>query len=202
MKGWLGLLFAGLLGLASPGWAAEDAATALVRQTSERMLSTLKARRAEVARQPELIYRLVGEIVVPHFDFQRITQAALGRHWGQATPAQQRGLTEAFQQILVRTYAKALLNYSGQEILYLPLRPGRDAGDVTVATQVQEAGAPPVPINYRLYLKDGAWKVYDVIIDNVSLIANYRSSFANRIRTEGIEGLIQSLNEMNRGGKD
>lgn len=201
MNPWRWLLVVGLLAFAGPGWATDDAATALVRQTSERMLSTLKARRAEVDRQPELIYRLVAEIVVPHFDFQRITQAALGRHWGQATPAQRRALTEAFQQVLVRTYAKALLSYSGQDILYLPLRPGRDAGDVTVATQVQEAGAPPIPISYRLYLKEGAWKVYDVSIDNVSLIANYRSSFANRIRTEGIDGLIQSLDDMNRGGK-
>lgn len=201
MSRWIWLVVAGLLGLSSPGWATQDVASTLVRQTSERMLTTLKARRTEVDQRPELIYRLVGEIVVPHFDFQRITQSALGRHWGQATPAQQQALTAAFQEILVRTYAKALLSYSGQEIIYLPLRPGRDAGDVTVATQVQEPGAPPVPINYRLYLKEGVWQVYDVVIDNVSLIANYRSSFATRIRSEGIDGLIQSLNQMNRGGQ-
>lgn len=201
MKRWLGWVLVGLLslGIWGPGWATQDLASSLVRETSERMLTTLKARRTEVEQHPELIYRLVSEIVVPHFDFQRITQSALGRHWGQATPAQQLALTDGFQQVLVRTYAKALLSYSGQEIIYLPLRPGRDAGDVTVATQVQEPGTPGIPINYRLYLKDGAWKVYDVVIDNVSLIANYRSSFANRIRSDGIDGLIKSLDELNRG---
>ncbi len=196
------LMLALTLCLPVVGWAADDMASALVRNTSERMLTTLKERRAEIDRQPQLIYRLVREIVVPHFDFQRITQAALGRHWGQATPQQQAALTNEFQQLLVRTYAKALLGYSGQDILYLPLRPGRDAGDVTVATQVQEAGAPALAINYRLYLKDGDWKVYDLIIDNVSLITNYRSSFANRIRTEGIDGLIQSLVQLNQGGRE
>ena len=181
-------------------WAAEDMASALVRDTSDRMLATLKARHSEIDQRPQLIYQLVGQIVVPHFDFERITQAAMGRYWRQATPQEQAELVHQFEQLLVRTYAKALLSYSDQEILYLPLRPGRDSGDVTVATQVQEPGAPPIPINYRLYLKDGAWKVYDVFIDNVSLIANYRSSFANQIRRDGIRGLITTLNDRNDGG--
>lgn len=202
MNRWIKHLTALVLLLPSLVWGGEDMASALVRDTSDRMLSTLKARRGEVDQQPQLIYQLVGQIVVPHFDFQRITQAALGRYWHQASPQEQTELVRQFQQMLVRTYAKALLSYSDQEILYLPLRPGRDAGDVTVATQVQEPGAPPIPINYRLYLKDGAWKVYDVIIDNVSLIANYRSSFANEIRRDGIGGLIKTLNERNDGGRE
>lgn len=181
--------------------AAEDLATALVRNTSERMLSTLETRRAEIDRNPSLIYALVEGIVLPHFDFERITQSAVGRHWREATPAQREALVNGFRQVLVRTYAQALLGYSGEEIRYLPVKPGRQSDSVTVSTEVRGRGAPPIPIDYRLYLKGGAWKVYDVVVDNVSLVSNYRSSFAAQVRQGGIDGLIARLQEMNARGQ-
>lgn len=181
--------------------AAEDLATALVRNTSERMLSTLETRRAEIDRNPSLIYALVEDIVLPHFDFERITQSAVGRHWREATPAQREALVNGFRQVLVRTYAQALLGYSGEEIRYLPVKPGRQSDSVTVSTEVRGRGAPPIPIDYRLYLKGGAWKVYDVVVDNVSLVSNYRSSFATQVRQGGIDGLIARLQEMNARGQ-
>ena len=197
-------LLAALLGVAlTVGLAggSQDLASHLVKDRSERMLRTLEARRGELERSPQLIYELVGEIVVPQFDFERITRSALGRHWHAASPRQRLALIEQFQQMLVRTYAKALLNYAGQQIRYLPLRPGRRTGDVTVSTEVQEPGAPPIPIKYDLYLKGGAWKVYDVTIDGVSLVSNYRSSFAAQIRRGGIDGLIDRLQSQNGVGQ-
>jgi phospholipid transport system substrate-binding protein len=164
------------------------------------MLAVLEERRGELDRDPRLIYQLVDQIVVPNFDFERITRSAVGRYWRKAKAAQRTALVNEFQQLLVRTYAKALLTYSGQEIHYLPLRPGRKPGSVTVHTEVSEGGAPPIPIDYRLYLKDGVWKVYDVTIDGISLVANYRSSFAAEIRRNGIDGLIQVLQKRNRDG--
>jgi len=196
-------LFAGMVLwlLTGAGMAASpDMASALVKDTSQRMLATLEKRRAEVDRDPTLIYKLVQEILVPHFDFERITQAAVGRYWTQATPAQQQALTNGFRELLIRTYAKALLRYSGQEIRYLPVRPGSDASSVTVSSEIVQAGAAPLPIDYKLYLKGGAWKVYDVVIDNVSLVTNYRGSFAAQIRQGGIDGLVQRLGEMNAKG--
>ncbi len=188
---WLWLL-TGVAVAASP-----DMASALVKDTSSRMLSTLEKRRAEVDRDSTLIYKLVSEILAPHFDFGRITQSAVGRHWAQATPAQQQALTQGFKELLIRTYAKALLRYSGQEIRYLPVRPGADANSVTVASEIVQRGGPPLPVDYKLYLKDGAWKVYDVVIDNVSLVTNYRGSFAAQIREGGIDGLVKRLGDMN-----
>ncbi len=196
----LGILAIMLL-CCAPILAAEDMASALVRNTSDQMLSALESHRAEIDRNPERIYGLVDRIVVPHFDFERITQSAVGRYWRRATPRQRTELTRQFQQLLVRTYAKALLSYSGQQIRYLPVRPGGEPNSVTVATQVRESGGPPVPIDYRLYLKDGAWKVYDIAIDHVSLVSNYRSSFAAQIRDNGIDGLIQRLRDMNEKGR-
>jgi phospholipid transport system substrate-binding protein len=193
------LLIAALL-FGSGAWAAQDAATALVRDVSERMLAALEKRRAEIDRNPSLIYGMVDQILVPHFDFAKITQAAVGRHWRQASPAQREALTEGFREVLIRTYAQALLNYSGEEIRYLPVKPGRRESTVTVSTEVREPGGLPVPIDYRMYLKGHQWKVYDVVIDNVSLISNYRDSFNTRIRRDGIDGLIQRLAEMNTKG--
>jgi phospholipid transport system substrate-binding protein len=177
-----------------------DMASALVKSTTDRMLKVLEQRRAEVDARPEIIYDLVNEIVVPNFDFERITQYAMGRYWRQAGVEQRKVLVEEFRRLLVRTYAKALLNYSGQKIRILPLRPGSREGQVRVHTEVNEPGGPTVPIDYQMYLKAGAWKVYDVIIDGVSLVSNYRSSFATEIRRGGIAGLIQALKNRNQTG--
>lgn len=186
---------------AGPAAAAEDMASALVRDTSERMLTVLQERRADIDRNPSLIYGLVDKIVLPHFDFERITQTAVGKHWRDASAQQRRALVEAFRQVLVRTYARALLSYSGEEIRYLPVKPGRSPSMVTVSTEVREPGAPPVPVDYRLYLQGGAWKVYDVVIDHVSLVSNYRGSFNAEVRKGGIDGLIARLQEMNARGQ-
>lgn len=197
--------FLSLVALCSLVWgsgvlAASDDATALVKRTTERMLSTLEARRAEVNRNPAIIFGMVDEILAPHFDFQKITQGALGPNWRVASPAQQKALTEAFKQVLVRTYARSLLNYSGQEIRYLPVRPGSRENTVTVSTEVREPGASPIPIDYRMYNSGAGWQVYDVIVNNASLVSNYRTSFSTEIKEKGIDGLISKLSEMNRKG--
>jgi phospholipid transport system substrate-binding protein len=180
---------------------APDMASALVQDTTDRMLKALEKRRSDLDSTPGLIYDLVYEIVVPNFDFERITQYAVGRYWRDANAQQRQALVDEFQQLLVRTYAKALLNYSGQEIKILPLRPGSREGHVVVHTEVNESGGPSVPIDYQMYLKSGAWKVYDVSIDGVSLVANYRSSFATEIRRKGIDGLIRTLKARNDKGR-
>lgn len=186
---------------AGPAAAAEDMASALVRATSERMLTVLQERRADIDRNPSLIYGLVDKIVLPHFDFERITQGAVGQYWRKASPAQQRDLVNRFKQVLVRTYARSLLNYSGEEIRYLPLRPGSRSNTVTVSTEVSEPGGAPIPIDYRMYNNGSGWKVYDVVINNASLVGNYRSSFAAEIRQKGVDGLITKLGDMNSKGQ-
>jgi phospholipid transport system substrate-binding protein len=179
---------------------APDLASALVKDTTDRMLAALQTRRAELDEKPALIYGLVDEIVIPHFDFERITGSAMGRHWRQASPEQKQALIRAFRQMLVRTYAKALLTYAEQEILILPLRPGKRPEQVTVRTEVKQSGGPAIPIDYQLYLKGDAWKVFDIAIDGISLVANYRSSFDAQVRRDGIDGLIRALDARNADG--
>ncbi len=192
---WLALLIALLAGPAA-GNGAE--AQALVRSTADRVLAEVKANKARLDRDTSGIYDLVQRYVVPHFDFARMTQSAMGRHWRSATEQQRIALTREFQEMLVRTYAVALLNYSGQQIEYLPLRSSASDDDVMVQTKVSDSGAPPIPIDYRLSRSVGAWKVYDVTIDGVSLVSNYRSMFAEQVQRTGVDGLIKQLSDRNR----
>mgnify|MGYP001818201438 FL=1 len=195
----LRILLAGLIMLSSFAVAAtiEDPQR-IVRDTGDRVLAEVTERRAELEADPSLIYPLVEDTVVPHFDFRRMSQSALGRFWRKADEAQKEAVTIEFRQLLVRTYATALLGYSGQKIQYLPVqyRPGDDK--VMIPTRVAAPDAPPIPVNYRLRLKDQEWKVYDVVIDGVSLITNYRSQFTAEVRRGGIDGLISSLADKNR----
>jgi len=170
----------------------------VVRQTSDQILQELMSRKQELQESPGKIYDLVEHIVLPRFDFQRMSQLVLGKYWPRATPEQKEAFVHAFRQLLVRTYATALLNYSGEEIAYLPNRQEANANNATVNTEVKASGALPIPIDYRLYMKDAEWMVYDVSIDGISLVSNYRTSFASQIRRYKLNGLIQKLEQRNQ----
>ncbi len=184
---------------ASAADATDDPAR-LVRNTAEYVLGQVRARKAELERNTAGIYELVEKEVVPHFDFRRMVRSAVGRYWRRASEAQKQKLADEFRELLVRSYATMLLGYSDEQIEYLPFHARPGDRRVVVRTRVRTRdGAPPVPIDYRLYRnRNGEWKVYDVVVDGVSLVSNYRASFANEIRKGGIEGLIRSLAEHNR----
>jgi len=195
---WIRAMIGGLVMLSSFAVAAVGDPQQMVRETGDKVLAEVTARKAELEARPELIYPLVESTVLPHFDFREMSQSALGRFWRDASEDQKAGLTREFRELLVRTYASALLGYSGQQIEYLPAQIPADATNVMIPTRITSAGAPPVPINYRLKLEDSKWMVYDVVIDGVSLITNYRSQFAAVVRRNGIDGLIATLADKNR----
>ena len=184
--------------LGAPLAVASVSPTDMVKDTADRILTTFQENRADLEGKPEKIYRLVDEIVLPHFDFQRMSQLVLGKYWRQASPEQRERFTHEFRTLLVRTYSKALEQYRDQTINYLPMRGDEQSGDVLVRTEVQQSDGYPIPIYYSLYLVEGQWKVYDVVIDNVSLVTNYRSSFASDIRKAGLDNLIARLAERNQ----
>ncbi len=184
-----------------PAFAVSDP-LALVRDTSNRVLLEILNRKDELTESPGKIYRLIDDILIPRFDFYRMSRLVLGKYWRRAADYQQAAFVREFRELLVRTYASALLNYSGQEIKYLPLRLVPGATRVVVNTEVREGrGTPAIPIKYSLYLAEDDWMVYDVTIDGVSLVSNYRSSFAAQVRRYRIDGLIKKLTERNRRGR-
>jgi phospholipid transport system substrate-binding protein len=135
--------------------------------------------------------------VLPHFNFTAMTALAMGQNWRKATPEQRKRLTEEFKTLLVRTYASALAAYSDQKFDYRPLRAKPTDTDVIVNVRVIQPGAQPVPIDYSMEKTASGWKVYDVMVGGVSLVANYRTEFANTVRETGIEGLIKNMQAKN-----
>ncbi|HHM04845.1 MAG TPA: ABC transporter substrate-binding protein [Gammaproteobacteria bacterium] len=170
----------------------------LVQKTSEEILGKVREERAAIDNNPRRLYQLVNEIVLPHFDFERMSRWVLGKYWRRASPQQRRRFVAEFRSLLVRTYAKSLAEYTDNKIEYLPLRRRPGAEEVTVRTEVEQAGGFPIPIDYSLYLQGGSWKVFDVVIDGVSLVTNYRSTFASEVRRGGLDKLIADLADRNQ----
>ncbi len=183
------LLFSGVAQAQSP----ED----LIKETTDAVLADIKVNLEHYKKDPASLYLFVKETVLTHFDFERMTNLALGRYRRQMSDKQKAEMNEVFQELLVRTYSKALLEYEDQGVAYLPSKGSIKKGDVTVRTEIEQPGGFPIPLNYKLYLKDGVWRVYDISVDNVSLVTNYRSSFSRQIKKSGIDGLIKSLRERN-----
>lgn len=181
--------------------AAEMAPDALVKETSRDVLEIVKKDKDIQAGSKQKIYALVDAKVLPHFDFKRMTQLAVGKSWRQATPAQQDELVKEFRTLLVRTYSTSLSTYKNQVIDYKPLRMESGDTDVTVRTVVNQPGGQPIPIDYGLQKTADGWKVYDVVVDNISLVTNYRGSFSSEIRKSGIDGLIKVLVDKNRAAE-
>ena len=136
--------------------------------------------------------------VLPHFNFNAMTALAMGQNWAKASPEQKKRLTEEFKTLLVRTYASALAAYSEQKFDFRPLRAKPTDTDVTVNVRVLQPGAQAVPIDYSMEKTASGWKVYDVMVGGVSLVANYRTEFSNTVRASGIDGLIRELEKKNQ----
>jgi phospholipid transport system substrate-binding protein len=141
---------------------------------------------------------VIEEKVLPHFNFGAMTALAMGQNWNKASAEQKRQLTEAFRSLLVRTYASALAAYSTQKFDFRPLRAKSTDTDVTVNVRVLQPGAQPVTLDYSMEKTANGWKVYDVMVGGVSLVANYRTEFANTVRASGIDGLIRDLQAKNK----
>jgi phospholipid transport system substrate-binding protein len=199
----ISLVFLTLIGIGTQGVAAVQSPQALIEDTSNKMITALRENKAELQADNSKLYGLVQEIVLPHFDFDLMSRWVLGKYWRQATPEQRRQFVDEFRTLLVRSYAGALLEYSNEDITFPPSPDvAEDAEKVTVRSVVGSGGQDSIPINYSLRRRDGAWKVYDVKVDGISLVINYRSTFANQIRDDGIDAVISDLEQRNAKGTE
>jgi phospholipid transport system substrate-binding protein len=197
---WIFILLTAVSFYASPTIADEmTAPELLVKTATDDMLLALKEHKVELEADPDNIFPLVQNILMPHFDFEKMSKLALGKNWNKATDAQKERFIEEFKLLLVRTYSTALLEYTNEEIKMLPFRDDLSKKRVNVAMEVTQTAGPSIPMTLSLYLNDEeTWKVYDVKIDGISLVTNYRSSFASQIRKDGMDKLIESLAERNK----
>ena len=177
---------------------AVDSARLLVMDVSNRVIRALSKDPDLAERDPASMYKLLNAIVVPHFDFDATAKLVLGRHWRDMNPQQRQAFVQEFSTHLVRFYASSLVKFRDQTIDYKPLRAPEAADDVAVHTEVKPESGPSIPIVYRMHLKGGDWKVYDVSIDGISLVASNRSSFAAEIRQGNVDTLTARLARINR----
>lgn len=131
--------------------------------------------------------------LLPHFNARRATQMAMGANWRRATAEEQERLVEEFTKLLVRTYSGALAGYRDQAIEYRPTRTRPEDTEATVRSFVRQAGAQPIAIEYDMEKGADGWKVYDVRVGGIGLVATYRTSFAEEVRNRGVAGLISTL---------
>ncbi len=185
--------------LAASGALAQETPDALVKRVSEETLQTIKSDPQIQAGNQQRIRDLIETKLLPNFDFERMTALAMGRNWRSATPDQQKRLTDEFRTLLVRTYSGALNTYRNETIDYKPLRMNASDTDVTVRTAVNRSSGAPVQIDYSMEKTPSGWKAYDVIVGGVSLVTNYRDEFNNTIQSSGVDGLIKTLVDKNRG---
>jgi phospholipid transport system substrate-binding protein len=174
----------------------QDAADEVIRKNVNEVLAALKSDKDLQAGDAKKLEKLAEEKILPHFNFPHMTQLAVGRNWKDASDAQKTSLTDQFRTLLLRTYSSTLSQYRNQTIDVKPLKASADA-EVVVKTAVIQSGGQPIPIDYSMEKTPSGWKVYDVLIDGVSLVTNYRSSFNTEIKTNGVDGLIKSLTDRN-----
>jgi phospholipid transport system substrate-binding protein len=171
---------------------------ALARSVTDEVLAILRADKDIQAGNRKKVVDLVETKVLPHFNFVRMTQLAVGRHWREASPEQRKLLVNEFRTLLVQTYAATLTAYRDQSIEYRPLRIQPEDTDVVVRSLINQPGGKPVTVDYRMQKGDNGWKVYDVVVGDLSLVQSYRGSFNTEVQKGGIDGLVKALTEKNK----
>lgn len=169
----------------------------LIKETAQDVISIVKQDKDIQSGDQKKILALVDAKILPNFDFTRMTQLAAGRYWRQATPEQKKALVTEFRTMLVRTYTKAFTQYRDQTIDVKPLKLAATDTETTVKTQIIKAGSQPTSVDYEMKKSDSGWKVFDVVIEGVSLVTSYRGTFSSQIEQSGIDSLIKSLADMN-----
>ena len=185
--------------VAASAGAQNGAPDILVKDVTLEVIDIIGKDKDIQAGSQKRIVELVEAKVIPHFNFTAMTRLAVATNWEKSSPEQKKQLTEEFKTLLVRTYSSALSTYRDQKFDFRPLRAKPTDTDVTVQVRISQGGREPVSLEYDMEKTPTGWKVYDVRVGGVSLVANYRTEFANEIRANGIDGLIKGLAAKNRG---
>ena len=164
---------------------------ALIKNTTQEVLAIVKQDKDIQAGSQKRALELVDAKVLPHFNFTRMTRLAVGKYWRTATPEQRKILESEFRNLLVRTYTKAFTVYRDQKVDIKPLKMADGATEVTVRTIIVKPGGQPIPVDYDMEKTADGWKVYDLLVEGVSLVTSYRGTFADQIQKAGIDGLME-----------
>lgn len=198
-------LLCGLLLASGVAFAQEDSPDGMIKKVTDDVLTIVRQDKDIQSGNTKKAIELVEVKVLPNFNFQRMTSLAMGRDWSKANPDQKKRLTEEFKTLLVRTYSNALTSYRDQTVRYKPTKMQAGDAEVVVKTEIVQPGNKAIQLDYSVEKQEGnGWKVYDVVVAGVSLVSNYRDTFNQEVRANGVDGLIQMLankNKQNEPGK-
>jgi len=169
----------------------------LLERTSRQVIKILQDDRELLKKEPDRVYKIINEYILPHLDDVTMAKLALGKNWKKATKKQKLAFIDEFRNLLVRTYSKSLIEFSDQEINFFPVKLSADTYKTSVKAVVIQPGGPSIPMAYRVRIKNNAWKVYDIKIDGISLVTSYRGTFTQEIRKSGMDGLLKYLRDKN-----
>lgn len=199
----ISFVYAAMFGILFTGWAGVSTAETLespvtmLERTSLQVIQILKDDQDLLKKEPERVYKIIDEYILPLLDDVTMAKLALGKNWKNASKEQKISFVGEFKNLLVRTYSKSLVEFKDQSINYFPLSLPADAQKASVKAEVIQPGGPSIPIAYRVRLKNNSWKVYDISIDGVSLVTSYRGTFTQEVRKSGIDGLLEYMRDKN-----
>ncbi|MFI4954987.1 MAG: phospholipid-binding protein MlaC [Gammaproteobacteria bacterium] len=181
--------------------AADDSALTMLKDVTTQMTSTLTAEQAAIKKDPNEIVKIVDKIILPHIDIEDMARGVLARHWRAATPQQRLDFQNAFETWAVLSYSAAFLHYTNQQIEFGKVLPIGNKGDrEQINTLIKQASGPSIAVNYRMVNKNGAWKVYDINVENVSLVNSFRSQVSSQISQKGLDAVTADINKRNAKG--
>jgi phospholipid transport system substrate-binding protein len=165
----------------------------LIESSAQKMLQAIDANRDEYRKDPTKVHKLVDEVLLPHFDTEYAARLVLGKHWRSATPEQRQRFIDAFYQSLLENYSAALVEFTADRMVVLPFRGDAEADRATVRTEVKRSDGTRVPVNYSMRKTEHGWKAWDVTIEGISYVKNFRTDVGAEVDQKGIEAVIKRL---------
>lgn len=181
---------------AVPGPAPQE----LIETTARKLLAAIDADREQVRKDPAVVRGLVDQILLPHFDTDYSARLVLGKNWRDATPEQRQRFIDAFYQSLLRNYGSSLAEFTADRMKVLPFRGDLASGQAVVRTEVKRSSGQVVPVNYTLRATPEGWKAWDVTIEGISYVRNFRNDVGTEIEQKGLQALIERLEKENPVG--
>ncbi len=184
------------LGWAMPSQAAQTA-DAVIQSATDAMLNRLTAEKATITANPAHVESIVRDVVLPHVDVDAVARRVMAKHWKGATTEQQQRFTSEFQSYLIRFYANAFANYDGEKIRFVGTPETDERGNTTVKTEIIRRTGAPIPVAYRMAPAGDSWKMYDVVIEGISLVQSKRDEFGPLMTSKGVDKVIADLASVN-----
>lgn len=187
----LALLLCGLSSLATADTRTPDQ---VVRETADALAASIEGRQQQLEANPPELYKLVDEIFLPVFDTDYAGRLVLGKHWRTATPAQRQEFIDTFYDFLLRSYSRYVLRFEKDKVRFLPgPTAAADPKRAVVKTEMQLEDGTKLPVHYSLHQTKDGWRAYDVRIEGISYVQNYRNQFSAEIGAKGIDAVIARL---------